>query len=44
MNTTHAVAGIDPHKRPATVAVVGILGVLVVALSFAVAESGPRAP
>lgn len=40
MNTTHAVAGIDPHKHTATVAVVDVLGVMVVALSFAVTESG----
>jgi len=43
MNTTHAVAGIDPHKHTATVAVVDVLdvlGVLVVSLSFAVTESG----
>ena len=40
MNTTHAVAGIDPHKRTATVAVVDVLGVLVTSLSFAVTESG----
>jgi len=40
MNTTHAVAGIDPYKRTATVAVVDVLGVLVVSLSFAVTESG----
>ncbi len=40
MNTTHAVAGIDPHKRTATVAVVDILGAVVTSLSFAVTESG----
>ena len=40
MNTTHAVAGIDPHKRTATVAVVDVVGVLVTSLSFAVTESG----
>ena len=40
MNVTHAVAGIDPHKHTATVAVVDVLGVLVVSLSFAVTESG----
>jgi len=40
MNITHAVAGIDPHKRTATVAVVDVLGVLVISLSFAVTESG----
>ncbi len=40
MNTTHAVAGIDPHKRTATVAVVDVLGVLVASLSFSVTESG----
>ena len=31
---------IDPHKRTATVAVVDVLGVLVISLSFAVSESG----
>ncbi len=40
MNITHAVAGIDPHKRTATVAAVDVLGVLVISLSFAVTESG----
>ncbi len=40
MNTTHAVAGIDPHKHTATVAVVDVLGVLVISLSFAVTQSG----
>lgn len=40
MNTTHAVAGIDPHKRTATVAVVDVLGILVSSLSFAVTGSG----
>ena len=34
MNTTHAVAGIRPHKRTATVAVVDVLGILVISLSF----------
>ena len=40
MNTTHAVAGIDPHKRTATVAVVDVLGAVVTSLSFAVSKSG----
>lgn len=40
MNTPHAVAGIDPHKHTATVAVVDVLGVLVTTLSFAVTQSG----
>lgn len=40
MNATHAVAGIDPHKRTATVAVVDVLGAVVTSLSFAVTESG----
>src|SRR5665811_880076 len=43
MNTTHAVAGIDPHKHTATVAVVDVLGVMVTSLSFAVTESGVAA-
>ena len=38
MNTAHAVAGIDPHKHTATVAVVDFLGVLVVSMSFAVSD------
>jgi len=40
MNTPHGVAGIDPHKHTATVAVVDVLGVLVTTLSFEVTESG----
>ncbi len=38
MTITHAVAGIDPHKRTATVAVVDVLGAVVTSLSFAVTE------
>ena len=40
MNTTHAVAGIDPHKHTATVAIVDVLGVLVTSLSVRVTKSG----
>ena len=40
MNTTHAVAGIDPHKHTATVAIVDVLGVLVTPLSVRVTKSG----
>ncbi|MGI8626733.1 MAG: IS110 family transposase [Geodermatophilaceae bacterium] len=40
MNTTHAVAGIDPHKHTATVAIVDVLGVLVTSLSVQVTKSG----
>ncbi len=40
MNTTHAVAGIDPHKRTATVAIVDVLGVKVTSLSFPITKSG----
>jgi len=38
--TAHAVAGIDPHKHTATVAIVDVLGVLVTSLSFPVTRSG----
>lgn len=40
MNTTHAVAGIDPHKHTATVAILDVLGALVTSLSFPVTRSG----
>jgi transposase len=40
IDTAHAVAGIDPHKHTATIAVVNALGVLITRLSFAVTESG----
>ncbi len=40
MTITHAVAGIDPHKRTATVAVVDVLGAVVTSLSFTVTEPG----
>lgn len=40
ISRTHAVAGIDPHKHSATVAVVDALGALVARLSFEVTETG----
>jgi transposase len=40
INITHAVAGIDPHKHSATVAVVNLVGVIVARLSFTVTRAG----
>lgn len=40
INITHAVAGIDPHKHSATVAVVNLVGVVVARLSFTVTRAG----
>jgi len=40
INITHAVAGIDPHKHSATVAVVNLVGVIVARLSFTVTQAG----
>jgi len=37
---THAVAGIDPHKHSATVAVVSLVGEVVARLSFTVTRTG----
>ena len=40
IDTTHAVAGIDPHKHSATAAVVSLVGEVVARLSFTVTQAG----